>query len=610
MLIGVAVTSAAWATTALLMVGVGSAILGAFGRRLERTDTVVAAFWLGWAATIALLQVWHVWLPVGPAASLFVGALALVGYWTQRRELARLPGRIRAGWAAASSRDRLFVAGIALLVLWLANRAMAPITPQGDSGLYHVGAIRWLQAHPLLPGLGNVDTKFAFNNAHFLYMALVDFAPGPPHFHHVGTPVLFVVWIAQLIGHVRGLGVRGAPAEGRHVLGALCTAAIVPYLFMEFGTTSTDTVNLLIGFVLGTHLFRLCSERDAPRDALLDWLVVLALATVGVTVKLSFVVVGAAAVASASVGLVMRRMAETRARGLGAVRADLLPLLVAAGVAALVLATWAARGVITGGYLAYPASATLAFPVDWRIPESLLVVESESIRVWARYPFHHELSARDEILGGWSWIGPWLRKTAERADAFTIPMLLFVAGVFAHLRHGRTGRRALAGPLLFLAPWVIGFVFWFFTAPAERFGGAIFWMLGAGAWATFYSAVPSDFVRARLARAARIFVATTVVATAIVGAVLSHGRYGWALFVTPGPEDGFHPIPTVQVQRVESTSGFAYNVPVAMGPPTSRWKPGIACWDAPLPCRSFEQPALALRDRASIRHGFRLAAPE
>jgi len=45
-----------------------------------------------------------------------------------------------------------------------------------------------------------------------------------------------------------------------------------------------------------------------------------------------------------------------------------------------------------------------------------------------------------------------------------------------------------ASAALVLAPALIASVLWFLTAPAERFAGAIFWLLGAGIWALWHDA--------------------------------------------------------------------------------------------------------------------------
>jgi hypothetical protein len=50
---------------------------------------------------------------------------------------------------------------------WIASRSMRPPT-NGDSGEYHFNTIRWINAFPIVPGLGNLHGRLAFNQS-FLY---------------------------------------------------------------------------------------------------------------------------------------------------------------------------------------------------------------------------------------------------------------------------------------------------------------------------------------------------------------------------------------------------------------------------------------------------------
>jgi len=43
-----------------------------------------------------------------------------------------------------------------------------------DSCLYHVATIRWFEQYPIVPGLGHVHLRLAFNHAYYLYASLFD----------------------------------------------------------------------------------------------------------------------------------------------------------------------------------------------------------------------------------------------------------------------------------------------------------------------------------------------------------------------------------------------------------------------------------------------------
>jgi hypothetical protein len=602
LLLGTALTAASWLALIALLFGIGCSVLASLGRRPADWEEALSTFWLGWAAAVVGALLWHFFAPIGPKALGVVGVWGCLGLAMQRTVIAEWLSRLRRR-AIASPLEVLLIAAVILLAIaWLANRAMAPITPQGDSGFYHIGAVRWAQSEALLPGLGNVDGRFGFNNAFFLYLALLDWPPGPPHFYHLGTPVLFIVFAAECALHIVCLVRDRAAAASRHFLGALWTASVIPFFFAEFATTSTDTVNLLVGFVLGMHLFRLVFEDSSPRDVAFQGIVVVALATVGVSIKLSFAFLGVFACCVAGWCFVRARSSAFAAGFWPSVRASARPLVGVAAAAGLVLGLWLARGVIMTGYIAYPSVTAVSLDVDWRVPEEQVRRELEIVSVWARFPFPSEKSA-EEILEGWDWLGPWLLKTLERADLFTIPMLLFFLGAPYYLRKVQAEGLDFRRALLFMGPVIFAFVLWFVTAPAERFGGAIFWLLGAGMWAILYE--QSEALRQGLVRFALVFVSVSVAAGATAGAVLSEQRYGWSLIVSPGPEQGFHPIPEAIVEKHFSDSGVVHYVPVRMRQGSSLWTPGLRCWDAPLPCTSRPMPDLKARQSDDWGGGFR-----
>src|SRR5204863_7475062 len=122
-------------------------------------------FWTGLALVILFLQVWHLFLPVDWKASLTVVVVGLSGLIPKTKDdLLRL---------RALNRPRLIFFGAVPVALWLANVSLrAPWNY--DSGLYHFQMIRWLNEYAIVPGLGNLEPRLAFNQSYFLYPALLN----------------------------------------------------------------------------------------------------------------------------------------------------------------------------------------------------------------------------------------------------------------------------------------------------------------------------------------------------------------------------------------------------------------------------------------------------
>jgi hypothetical protein len=78
--------------------------------------------------------------------------------------------------------NRVPILVFVLFVLWAANRCAGPLTLY-DSGMYHAPTVEWFKAYPVVPGLGNLHGRLAFNPSGLLFAAMLDrgpFASGCP----------------------------------------------------------------------------------------------------------------------------------------------------------------------------------------------------------------------------------------------------------------------------------------------------------------------------------------------------------------------------------------------------------------------------------------------
>ncbi len=76
MLFGMLMTISLWLALFAMLFGVGSLALRCAGREISDPDSAFTAFWLGWAFTIGVLQIWNLFAPIGHAS---FGLIALLG---------------------------------------------------------------------------------------------------------------------------------------------------------------------------------------------------------------------------------------------------------------------------------------------------------------------------------------------------------------------------------------------------------------------------------------------------------------------------------------------------------------------------------------------------
>jgi hypothetical protein len=586
--LGVALSAviASWGLFALLFTGVGLALR----RRSSDTNTFSpgTSFWVGWAGVIALLQLWHLILPVDGRAFIVVALISAAGLWRHR---AALGGWLRGLKQIAVSRWIL----IALALIWMAHHALGEPGIY-DTGYYHVQMIKWIRTYPIVPGLANLHDRFGFNNANFLYAALLDLGPWKGQYFHFANGLLLAVLCIQLILDLPERGRRPRVAQFFSAL------LLLPVVVAARGNGVTSPTPDLPIFVLGIVIVRmlldmLCDKERKPTEngALFS---VLLLCFVGVAIKLSFV-----AFAFAASGLALGLQFARERSGL---RKALLQAVV---LGVLILGTWAGRGIILSGYPAYPSTIG-GMPVEWRIPEKVANLQVFFIKRWAHFytfsPGHYDISRWPTV---WFW-------GCLRNSNVGIPLaVLAAAGVMALATRlwKRKSRSPRAKWWIFFPP-AVWLIYWGLSAPAPRFAGAAFWIIGCGAMAfALEAALPEEGTSTRRRwlnlKSAGCIGIIFLVAYGVIG---NKGEFVRTLRETGSPVSAakwlrvnleflnghafypwFQPMPVTELETFVTDSGLAVIVPVT----------GELAWDAPLPSSPVRRRGLQLRGK-TLREGF------
>lgn len=566
-----------WIGLCLVFVGLGLPFRRLFGLQSLDGETFLLAFWMGWTITIGILQIWQLWLRIDERAFFCFLLVGLVGLIGLRNDL----------WLfiKQSLRPPSVLLVVMVMGVWLANRAIEPMKDV-DAGLYYINALQWIIAYPIVPGLGNLHERLAFNNSSFLYDALLNVGSWHWKFQHIATGLLLFVLLAQMLLNMARLLSQKDGYSTRHpyyFYQGLLVPPVLLYVFQNsISTLSPDAVVFILGIVLAGQVLVFLiekgnfSENDEQRYRLFF---IVVLSSVGVSVKFSFLFFGGSSILLVS--LVWICVNRSCARQ-GYIR--MLLLSWAGGL--FLLIPWVIRNVILSGYLVYPI-ASLAVPVDWQVPRALTLSILYWIRSWARLPGVHWVS----VLPTSDWLQSWLNSVPPFViQPLQLTLLMLVA--LGLLQGTATyGTKKSQGLWLFLVPPMMGLIFWFVSAPDPRFAGASFWILAAGLLTLLFERlvrqyhVPDQMVQ--LARGMLVLIVFLYVAP------LKN-----PLWIMPSLEtaSGLPPLPEVRYSTAVTDSGLQVYFPLENG----------LCWDAPLPCTPYVRPGLQLRELGELRAGFRL----
>ena len=223
---------AAWVVAGLLITGIGVLIRRLWKLRSRGLDDYLIDFWMGWAALLALLQVWHLgwrigwqlWVPVAVMGGIgwaiqWRGAVRVDGLTARQDRAGTEPGRsVNSVQRGEQRPGRGFWVVWGLLGVGMANLAVGPPWHY-DTGLYHLSAIQWAEAYRAVPGLGNLHYRLAYNSSHFLYGALWHAIAGEQGFHFVNGLLLLAYLGLAPAGGLPGLADGSGRKAARLVLG-------------------------------------------------------------------------------------------------------------------------------------------------------------------------------------------------------------------------------------------------------------------------------------------------------------------------------------------------------------------------------------------------------
>ncbi|GAP15967.1 hypothetical protein LARV_03762 [Longilinea arvoryzae] len=500
-------------------------------------------------------------MPLALVANLILAGGGIGLALAMRKHLARQIRAVHPDRSAGGILAGVLFAAIALVTL----TKTIGLPANYDTGLYHAQTIRWIETYAVVPGLGNLETRLAFDSLWFLPEALFSFSFAGSGSLHVLNGGLFLLVNAWLIAKTARL------LRGDISLSNLAAPVLIFFsrrLFsLELSSPGNDLPAALLTwvvFLVATEKIEAGRSREIDASLALLWL----LAAFTTTIKLS----------SAPVVLVPLHF-SLLSSSRPAWKRSMWPL---AG-AAFVFIPWLARNVILSGYLVYPAAGLDLFNFDWQVPARYVRQTAADIAAWARLPGRPTAEVLAAPLK--TWLPVWWNAQTDLTREL-LGGTVAGAGLIglAALGRGLRARRFSQVSMLFIYAW-IGLAYWFFSAPDIRFGyGFVTISIALCIGAVLGWLLP------RLKRLTRPAVLAILLGLIAYQAVSLYRARDVSQFTGNWIRPAGYPAAQVEVRRL---GGFDVNMPAA----------GNQCWYAPLPCTPNHNPEVHLRGQ-SLQAGF------
>lgn len=432
---------------------------------------------------------------------------------------------------------------------------------QYDTDLYHAQTVQWIKEYSVVPGLGNIHLRLAFNNSWFLLAAFVDVFHFSGKSYHLLNSFFYLVVVTSVMSYV----IAGCVGKAR-MSSLYALVLILPLVFYVDGinSLSTDVVcNLLVVYLILQTLV-LFETTVEPRHLYLLLLIV----CFGITVKLTlvpFVLLPFVLLP----WLQNQRFVDSRF-------ARLRLFFILSSSTLILLAPWIIRGIVQTGYVFWPLPGIDVFSFDWKVPIEYIKREILWIKSWP-YGITPDVFVRENTI---YWLYRWLE---DRWAALLFTAVL--VGVFyLTLRCSQVlsplSKRLTALHLLLS----VAVLYWLFNAPDIRFGfGIVASYLGMMAGSCLLVIM---YRRQVWLKGAGTLTLIAIILTSIHG-IANNGLV-------------FANLPGYQTYPLEK-----YNFPSGMEVLTTL-PPEDRCGDAPIPCIPFHYKIFNLEMRGtSFSNGFR-----
>lgn len=418
------------------------------------SESPFAWFWMGWCILVFLLQILHLFFPM----TIFIGVPIFgIGFL-----LFFIFIVLNKKNYSINKILKIYLPLLIVFLLFISYRALYEPSVS-DIDLYHFMTIRWQNEYAIVPGLGNLHDRLAYNQSFFLFVSTLNLYPLFDHGNNLANGLLIFVLIAECLYTLVKICCEKKTVPGQFITmipAFLIFPIIYALLDSSLSSPSPDIASIILQIILFIIFAREIFTKK--QNGICDGrtFLILFLSAISITVKLS----NWAFCGSIILILLIRNIKYFR---------KIPHFLKFYTLPFLSIIIWSLRSFILSGCVAYP-SAIGCFNVDWAIPIENVRKSAGWIYSWARWPNKYYL----DVLGSWDWVPHWIKINASE-NIFTVDYPLVISCFFllaSILILCFTKKKSSISPTTYiiLTPPVAGLIAWFFTAPDVRFARGLF----------------------------------------------------------------------------------------------------------------------------------------
>lgn len=418
----------------------GFSTLQVIGKKIEVCKQLDVILVMGLMIITVYAQCFSIFYKVGLKACFYLFIFGMVAFFIILRKK-KTDFKILVRYISSISKKNwiIFILCVVFTALWTAK---TPV--HYDTYLYHAQAIRWIEEYGCVRGLGNFHNRIAYNSAFMPLQALfsLKWLTGQSLHTMNGFLCCFFLYYSVATNHIL--------SKNNMKLSDFFKVAVIIYIYLNrvlMSSPCSDFLPLLLVLYISIKWSELVEQEIEDQRA---YLLIGLIGIWAVTVKLS--TAPCIFLIFFPLFIVFKRKRWKW-------------LLLFCGLSLLITLPWLVRNVIISGYLVYPYGQIDLFPVDWKMPMSVLKCDYAEIMAWGREL--KDVALFDKPFT--SWLPIWF-EAQEIGYQFLIIIgtlsACAVAGVVIYRMIKARGRKYVVLEISVL----LGLASWLFSAPLMRYG--------------------------------------------------------------------------------------------------------------------------------------------
>jgi len=406
------------------------------------------SFWMGLVITIAVLQIWSIFLPVNIYALITVLTMGLLSLSLVFRKNKFPKIKKIKDWVVG---NRIFIFATCLTFIVVSYYASQPVG-WDDSLLYHLNAVKWGKLYSVVPGLANLHSRLGFNSSFFLFASMLD------------------NWLIDRSSHI--------------ALSILAIVLSIEYIWI-FIKSNDRSLKLFCLFTMPL-IFYSIAYREIIASLSPDFAVTVIILATSIQFlkkeKSSNLIAGFLSILLITVKFTVVPFSIFVLIYVFYMHRDFFVRILSGCI--LLIVPFLIRNIYLSGWPLYPLPL-FKISVDWAMPPSQVDGLYTVIKTWAKYPGTEWTKYIDATF--WEWFPVWYQSNQSSFEikilAFSfILVLMFPFLKIVNKKYLFRNKKLI---LLCIASF-ISLIYILFTAPDLRFGAIFVWIFFASVLSLYF----------------------------------------------------------------------------------------------------------------------------